>query len=67
MAPAKFDLKKLERLAPPGLDSRYAVHESRLTFLLIVVDIPVRFASFDNFNSFNIAWLNTFDFRSISS
>jgi hypothetical protein len=35
------------------------VHESRLTFLLIV-DILSRFASFDSFNSFNIAWLRHF-------
>jgi hypothetical protein len=40
------------------------VHESRLTFLLIVA-IPSRFAIFDSFNTFNPLCFDTFDFRSI--
>jgi len=42
------------------------VHESRLTFLLIVA-IPSRFAIFDSFNTFNPLCFDTFDFRSIFS
>jgi len=42
------------------------VHESRLTFLLMVA-IPSRVAIFDSFNTFNPLNFDTFDFHPIFS
>ena len=42
------------------------VHESQLTFVLIVA-VPIRFAIFDSFNIFNPLSFDTFDFYTIFS